>query len=729
MKKIIVYTALYFCTLNAYSQQTYANLQEALGAQSSLSGGNGPASVNWIEGGKRYSYKNNDGSIYLYDPASKKDELIFDATKVTFPASEKLFDYETFEWSNDFKFLVFRTNVRQVWRNSGYADYYLYSIATKKLELVARDAYTAQLSPDGTKIGFEREGNLFVTELANKKEKQLTSDAGKAFFNGRFGWAYEEEWGLVQAWEWSADGKNIAFWQTDEREVPWYQYTNYDGFDEKYEAIPYPRVGDKNPVVKIGVINLETAKNTWMNVECGDDYIPRIYWTADPGKLAIVHINRKQNHMQLFFADIKTGDAKKIFEEKSETWLEVFSFGATIMHYFYFPQKTKEFFWKSERDGFSHVYRYDYEGKLINQVTSGNWDVVKVVYTDDAKKLAYYTSTEVSPLEAHLYVVGFDGKGKKKLTSVPGHHKINFGGKYYIDTYSSTTMPKQVDLCDASGKVVKELENNVSVIDFLKDHVYAKAELVQFTTEDGQKIDISIIKPTNFDPNKKYPAVLDVYGGPEHQSVFNQFETNGWRQYMAQKGYAIVQVNNRGSSGYGLKFKSCVYAKLGHWECYDFAQTAKYLAKQSWIDGQKIAIKGHSYGGYTSAYSIFNYPDVFAAALVTAPVSDWRIYDAIYTERFMGLEGENKTNYDKSSVLPYVKNLKGKMLLVHSTYDDNVHVRNTMQLLSALVDNRKDVDFKLYTHGGHGVAHNFSSYVLLQQQYVDFLEKCFYKKD
>lgn len=722
MRTVICFLICAVCSAG-FAQTRYASLDEALATSALLTGKSGPSSVNWIEGGKRFSYKGQGDVIRLYDPATQKEEVLFDPANHTFPGTQTPFDYESFEWSNDFKFLVFRTNVRIVWRHSGYADYYLYSVTDKSLKLIARDAYTAQLSPDGKKVGYERNGNLFVMELATQNEKQLTDDAKEFFYNGRFGWAYEEEWGLVQGWGWSHDSQYMAYWQSDEREVPVYQYTNYTGFTENYKYIPYPRVGDKNPAVRIGVLNINTGKNQWVNVDCGEGYIPRIYWTSDPKQLAVVHVNRKQNHMQMYFANIDSGEATKIFEEKSDTWISVFSFGANIMHFLSFPKNAREFFWISERNGWSHIYRYDYTGKLINQVTNGNWEMVKTVYADHQKKMVYYVSAEESPLERHLYVIGYDGKNKKRLTSAPGNHSIDFGGQYYIDTYSNVNMPKQVELYNRSGKLIKKLEANENTSAFIKSHTYSPKELAKFTTSDGQSLDISIIKPVNFDPQKKYPLLLDVYGGPEHQSVYNSFASDGWHQYLSQQGYVVVQVNNRGGASYGRAFKKVVYEKLGHWECNDFAETARYMSTMPWIDASNIAIKGHSYGGFTAAYSILNYPEVYKAAIIAAPVSDWRIYDAIYTERFMGLLPENKNAYDKSSVLTYVKNLQDKILIVHSTFDDNVHVRNTMQLVDALIDNGKDAELRIYQRGGHGIAYNKPSYQLLFRQYTEFLER------
>jgi dipeptidyl-peptidase-4 len=711
-------------TANSQTKQRYAGLQQALQATGQLTGSNGPRSVNWIEGGNKFSFIDGQSVIKTLSPKDQKEEVVFDGSQLKFPETDKPFTYGSFQWSKDSKNILFQTNFRPVYRRSGVSDYYVYAVADKSLKLVAKDAQTAELAPDGQKAGYERGGNLFVFDFVTQKETQLTDDAKPAFYNGRFGWAYEEEFGLAQAWEWSPDSKFIAFWQSDEREVPIYKLTDYKGFDEKFDSLPYPRVGDKNPTVRIGVIEIANKTKQWMKVDLGDGYIPRIYWTNLEGQLAVLHLNRKQNHMQLFMTNARTGEAKSILEEKSTTWIDVFDFFAGINHLLYFPAGVQEFYWVSDRDGFSHLYRYDYTGKLLNAVTSGKWGVTYLHHIDPKSKKVYFTSTEVSPLERHLFVADLDGKNKRRLTTVAGRHTVNFSpnGQYFIDRYSNVQTPTQVELRDTKGQLIKALESNKKVADYVASHVYAPKELTTFTTSDGQAIDISIIKPLDFDATKKYPVVLDIYGGPGAQSVYNDFATTGWHQWLAQTGYIVVSVNNRGSGGYGRDFEKVVYEKLGKYESQDFAETAAWLARQSWVDGSRLAIRGHSYGGYTSSYTMLTHPGVFKVALVGAPVTDWRLYDSIYTERYMGVLPENDDKYKVSAVSTYAKNLAGKMFIAHSTMDENVHVRNTFQLMNALEDAGKDADLRIYPPGAHGVAYSSGTQLLLYQQYTTYLE-------
>jgi dipeptidyl-peptidase-4 len=718
---------------NGYAQQKdrYSSVKEALSKSGQLSGSNGPSNVTWIDNGNRYSYMQYNSEtesmeIRAYDPAMAEDELIFNNTNHTFPGTDSTFQYSSFQRSNDSQYLVFRSNFRPVYRQSGISDYYLYSIEDQSMQLLAEDARTAELSPDGTKIGYERNGDLFVYDLQSGTETQLTDSAEEYFYNGRFGWVYEEEFGLGQAWSWSPNSEHIAYWQTDERHVNIFQMTDYANQHPTYEKIPYPKVGDENPDVRIGVISVENGDQQWMDTP-ENGYIPRIYWTSDEDKLAIVHLNRAQNHLQLFFNDINNGSSRLVMEETSDAWIDVFDFFAGINHYFFFPNDSEEFFWISDRDGYNHIYRYGYDGELKNQVTDGNWEVTYVHTVDYRNNRIYYTSTQESPLERHLYSVNFSGNNSQRLTEAEGTHNISMGsnGKYYINRYSNTATPTQVELWSVTDGQLKVLEDNKSVTDFTESHVYAPRELFSFTTSDGQQLDGYMVKPINFDPDNSYPLILNIYGGPGAQGVYNQWQSGGWTQYLAQEGYVVVNVNNRGSGGYGAKFEDIVYKQLGKWEANDFVETARYMGQKEWVDSSRMAIRGHSYGGYMTTYTMFTHPDVFEVGIATAPVTDFRLYDTIYAERYMGLLENNEEGYKQSAPTTHASNLKGHLLLSHSTLDENVHVQNTMQLMTELTGNGIPVDLQIYPPGAHGVAFNTASYYRLYKSYVDYLNRFF----
>ncbi len=711
----------------AQEKQRYTSVKEALSKSSQLSGSNGPENIRWIDNGNRYSYmqfneETESREIRAYDPETKEDELIFNNTEHTFPNTDSTFEYSSFQWSNDSKYLVFQSNFRPVYRRSGISDYYLYSVEENTLQLLAKDARTAELSPDGQKIGYERDGDLFVYDLDTEQETQLTDSAREYFYNGRFGWVYEEEFGLAQAWEWSPDSQHIAYWQTDERDVNIFQMTDYSGQHPEYEKIPYPKVGDKNPTVNIGVVNVETQEQQWMDTP-DSGYIPRLYWTSENDTLAIVHLNRAQNNLKLYFNDINSGSSQLIMEETSDKWIDIFDFFAGINHLFFFPQDSKEFFWISDRDGWSHIYRYGYDGEVKNQVTEGEWEVTYVHTVDYRNNRIYYNSTEESPLERHLYSVNFNGGNKMKHTTVEGTHDLSLGsnGRYFINRYSNTSTPTQVELWKTMEGRIEVLENNASVKEFIDSHAYAPREIFSFTTSDGQKLDGYMIKPPAFDSTKTYPFLVNIYGGPGAQGVYNAWESNGWNQYLAQQGYVIVNVNNRGSGGYGSDFEKIVYKQLGKWEANDFVETAQYMAGKDWIDGNRMAIRGHSYGGYMTLYTMFTHPDVFSTGIATAPVTDWLLYDSIYTERYMGLLENNKEGYEQSAPTTHAQNLSGNLLVSHSAMDENVHLQNTMQLMTTLTSNGDDVDLRIFPPGAHGVAFNTASYYLLYETYTDYL--------
>jgi dipeptidyl-peptidase-4 len=712
---------------NAQNKQGYTSLSDALRSGSNLSGNPGPQSVNWTNGGNKYSYTNND-EIHSMDPQTLKDELIFKNKGLTFPASDKPFSYESFQWSHDSKHLVFKTNLRRIYRNSGISDYYTYDLESKQLKQAAKDARTAELSPDGSKVGIERSGNMYVYNFATGKEKQLTSDSTSenGIFNGHFDWVYEEEFGQTQAWNWSPDNKYLAFWQFDERQVPDFQMTNFEGQHPDNVHISIPQVGDPNPSVKIGVVDVESGKKVWLTPdETGDFYIPRIYWTSNPDVLAVMTLNRAQNHMKLYFFNVKTGEHHVVLEENNTTWIAIFDFYTNVNDMVYFPEKSKEFFWVSDRSGYYHIYRYNYDGKLINQVTKGNWDMIKVSGIDSEAKKIYYLSAEDSGLEQQFYSIKFDGSGKTKLSAVPGYHDINMSlnTKYYLDSYSNISTPLHIALCDNSGKTLKMLEDNHPVVDYIKTHAYSAPELFKFKTTDGVSLDGYIIKPINFDPGKKYPVVMTVYGGPESHDVFNSFSTDVWQQWLAQNGYIVANVNNRGIANYGSAFMKIVYKQLGKWESNDFVETANYLAKMPFVDASKMAIMGTSYGGYSTTYTLLTHPGVFKVGIANSPVTDWRLYDDVYTERYMAPLKDNEDGYRNSSDMTFAGNLKDHLLLIHSMSDDNVHPANTMQLLTALTNSGKDVDLRLYPPGAHGAAYNWESYILISEASFQYLER------
>lgn len=731
MRRIVWILFISPLAVNAQDKPTFGSLKEAVFASFQYGETPGPKSVNWIDGGDRFSYLSPGGQaaqdeILTYDPATLESHRIFGDQNLTFPGTQKPFSYESFQWSRDSRHLVFKTNSRKIYRQSEVSDFYVYSLVSRTLKPAARGARSAELSPDGAMVGLVRDGNMYTYDFATAKETQLTKDADSNVFNGHYDWVYEEEFGKPQAWNWSPDSRYMAYWQFNESRVPVFQMTNYEGLHPEYERIPIPDPGDPNPSVRIGVIDVHTHKNVWLKPdETGDYYIPRIYWTSEPDVIAVITLNRAQNHMKLYFFNVRTGEHRVVLEEKNDTWISVFDFYTAVDDMMYFPEHSSAFFWVSDRSGHYHVYRYGYDGKLINQVTKGDWDLIKVTGIDATEKKIYYLSAEASPLEQQLYSVNFDGSGEQRLTTEPGFHDVNMSPntRYYLDTYSSIQTPQQVALCDRSGKVLKLLADGAETNAFLQAHAFAPTELFHFTTTDGVGLDGSIIKPLNFDSTKRYPVVLFVYGGPESHDVSNQFQFDGLTQWLARNGYIVANVNNRGEADYGRDFMKIVYKQLGKWESHDFVETARYLGSLPYVDSTKMAIMGTSYGGYSTTYTMLTHPGVFKVGIANSPVTDWRLYDDIYTERYMAPLKENEQGYENSSDMPHASGLKGHLLLIHSMSDDNVHPAQTMQLLTALTNAGKDVDLRIYPPGAHGAAYNLESYLLIQNVTYQYLER------
>jgi dipeptidyl-peptidase-4 len=707
-------------------KKSYSDISDALRTSGQLRGMPGPASVNWIQGGAQYSFTTGK-EIHIMDPRTLQERTVFTNDGLKFPDG-KDFSYQSFQWSHDSKHLVFKTNFRHLYRRSGISDYYIYDVDSRQLQQAAQNARTAELSPNGQMVGIERGGNMYFYDFGKGKETMLTSDSTseEGIFNGHYDWVYEEEFGQAQAWNWSRDSRYIAFWQFDERAVPKFHMTNYEGFHPEQITIPIPQPGDANPSVRIGVVDVQNGKKIWLQPEeTGDFYIPRIYWTSDPDQLALMTLNRAQNDMKLYFFNVKTGERRLVLEEKNNNWVAIFNFYTNVNDMLYFPEKTRDFFWVSDRSGYYHIYHYGYDGKLINQVTSGNWDMIKLTGIDPDNKIIYYLSAEASPLEQQLYSIKYDGSAKKKLTMVEGYHNINMSTStaFYLDEYSNVSTPTHVGLYDAKGKLLKMLQENQPVSNFVKDHAYAPTELFHFTTSDGVKLDGSMIKPFDFDPAKKYPVVLAIYGGPESHGVFNRWGANGMHQWLAQNGYIVVDVNNRGIANYGSAFMKIVYKQLGKWESNDFVETAHYLATLPYVNGDKMAIMGGSYGGFSTTYTLLNHPGVFKVGIANSPVTDWRLYDDVYTERYMGTLADNAEGYKNSSDMEHAAGLKDHLFLIHSMSDDNVHPAHTMQLLTALTNAGKDADLRIYPPGAHGAAYNWPSQLLISTVSFQYLER------
>jgi len=708
----------------AQQKARFGTLQEALMAGGQISGRGAPRGLVWIDGGRRYSFTArgaNGEEIRAMDPVTGRDTLLFSAQGLTFPGTSEAFAYQSFSWARDFRHLVFQTHFHQLYRRSGTSDFYVYSLADRSLQLAARGARTGELSPDGAMLGYERDGDMYVYDLARSQERRLTSDATESVYNGHFDWVYEEEFGMAQAWNWSPDSRYVAYWQLDEHAEPVIQISDFSGTHPAWDRIRIPQPGDSNATAKIGVSDVRTGQKLWLDPgETGEFYIPRIYWTSRADTLAMITLNRLQNTMKLYFFDVRTGGKRLVMTESNSAWIDVYDFYGGVQDLISFPDGATQFFWISDRDGWQHIYRYDYSGRLLGQVTRGSWSVTRIEGIDARAQTIYYSSTQVSPLQRQLYSVKFDGTAPRRITQTQGTHTINMSpdAKFFIDSWSSTRQPRQVEMWTTTatgGQMLRKMEDNAAVTQWLATHAYSPTELASFPTSDGQRLDFSMIRPPDFDSTRRYPVVFTIYGGPGSQAVYDRFGSSGYQQWLAQEGFILVDVNNRPSNNYGSAFMKGAYRHLGTWEAHDFAETARYLQHMPWVDSAHVGIMGTSYGGYTTLYTMATYPDIFSVGVANSAVTDHRLYDTIYTERYMGLLPDNAAGYDSASVLLRAGRIRGHLLVIHSMMDDNVHPQHTMQFLTALANAGVDADLRIYPPGRHGAAYNLRSMMLIQQ--------------
>lgn len=678
-----------------------------------------PSAVQWTPDGKAFTYfqRSEDGklNVWRYDLASKQKSILMDSKNVSALAEqrqENRFTLGNYFWSPDGKAILLPSK----------NDLHLYDIAsgaTKRLTNDEAEERDPQFSPDSRRIAFLKNHNLHVLDLASGTTRQLTTEGQEHILIGKFDWVYEEEFSIRTGFYWSPDSRHIAYFQLDEREVPVFPLVDFIPVHNVYEPMRYPKAGDKNSIVKIGVIGVEGTNGGTRWVDLGpetDIYVPRIKWLPNSAELAVLRLNRDQNHLEFLLADAATGATRLLFEEKeSNGWID-------INDDWRFIANGQQLLWLSLRDGWSHLYLYDMNGKVVRQVTQGQWGVTEVEGVDEKNKLIYFTATEKSHLESHLYKIKWDGAGMKRLTTRDGHHAINMSDntKFYFDNFSNVSTPTQAVLHKNDGSIVEVIEpNNIPA---LQEYQFSAVEFSTMTTSDNVVLHYSMIKPPNFDPNKKYPVLMYVYGGPGSQTVVNRWGSSRghWHQLLAQKGYIVVSVDNRGTGGRGKQFMMQTYKNLGELETTDQINAAKWLAQQPYVDAGRIGIWGWSYGGYMSAFCLLKGNEVFKAAVSVAPVTDWRNYDTIYTERFMLTPAKNPEGYERTAPVKYAKNLKGKLLLVHGANDDNVHMSNALQLAMALQDARKPFDFMIYPRKQHGISGR-DTQVHLFNMITDFL--------
>ena len=666
--------------------------------------------INWMKEGRYYSSlngENGDVELRKNDIVTGEHEVLLKQSELVPEGDSTFIDIRGYQFSADETKLLIKTDVEQIWRRSTRENYYLFDLENRELSKLTDSEgkqQHAQLSPAGDRAAFVRNNNLFWVDLATGEETQITTDGEKnKIINGAADWVYEEEFSFAKAWFWSPDGKRIAFYRFDESHVKQYTMQEWGGDYPENITFKYPKAGYRNSHVKIGVYHLEDGTTTWMDVgEEKDQYIVRVNWTHDPNTLSLRRMNRLQNRQDLLLADAATGESRIIKTETNEAWIEE-NDDLTFLN------NGKEFIYVSEESGFNHIYHYKMDGSLIRQITTGDWEVTQFLGIDEEKNQLYYMSTEESPLQRHLYRIKLNGRRKKQLTEGEGWHSINMSPDlaYYIDQHSRANTPPVYTLHAKKGEAIRVLEENADLAAAIDSMAFPQVAFDQVTVHDSVTLNSYMIKPLDFDPANKYPVLMFVYGGPGSQQVTDRYSGRGrglWHRYLASNGYLIYCVDNRGTGGRGEAFKKVTYKNLGYYETEDQIAAAKYLKNLEYVDPERIGIWGWSYGGYMSSFVLAKGHEVIKSAMAVAPVTHWKYYDTIYTERYMQTPQLNPEGYKHSAPLNFAHLIKDdSYLLIHGTGDDNVHMQHTLEMFDALMKNGVQFQGMLYPNRNHGI--------------------------
>ena len=683
-----------------------------------------------MKDGEHYTTLENGTQIVKYSfKTGKEVEVVFDITSIKDAPVSK---FSSYDFNSDETKVMLTTDVKPIYRHSFTATFYVWNFVTEEFTALSEKGaqQAATFSPDGERIAFVRNNNIFIKNLKFGTENQVTYDGEKnKIINGVPDWVYEEEFGYNKALWWSPDSKFLAFVRFDESQVPDFTMPIYAGESpryEKYSVYPgeetfkYPKAGEKNSEITVLVHELRSKTN--MPADIGEDkniYIPRLNWTPDANNLVIMRLNRFQNNLDVLYANPYTGDSRLIFTEKNKRYVDE----TFLDNMIYLEDGT--FVINSERDGWSHLYLYDKNGFQLAQLTKGKFDVTKYYGYDNVKKLFYYQAAAESPLRREVYYISLDGKKKGKLSTQPGTNDAIFSKNfnYYVNYFSDSKTPLQITLYDIKGIRINVLQDNTVLKNTIKAMALPQKEFFGFTTSQGVELNRYMLKPPGFDSSKKYPVVMTQYSGPNSQSVADNWGRGiGWEDYLAQEGFLVVCVDPRGTAARGEDFRKITYLQLGRYESDDMVEAAKYLGKQPFVDKSNIAIFGWSYGGFMVLLTMEKGGELFKAGISVAPVTSYRFYDSVYTERYMRTPAENAEGYDENAPLSHAGDIKGRLLIIHGSADDNVHAQNTYEFTEKMVQAGVQFDMAIYTNRNHGIRGGNTS-LHLYTKMTDFLKE------
>lgn len=686
-----------------------------------------PKTINGFNSMKDGAYYTliDQGNLDQYSyRTGKLVKTLIDAGDLIPKGESKPIRFSSYQFSKDESKILLVTEIEKIYRHSFKAEYFVYDFSSKKLMRLSKKGAQrlASFSPDGSKVAFMRDNNLFIKDLTTGKEQQFTNDGEvNKIINGAPDWVYEEEFSFNKAYEWAPDGQSIAFIRFDETKVKEYEMTIYGDLYPKKYKYKYPKAGEDNSVVSVHIYDLASGKTKTMDIGSNTDiYIPRIKWTHDPKTLSIQRLNRLQNNWEILLADIQTGTTNVLYSERNRYYVD-------ITDNLIFLKNNKGFIFTSEKDGYNQIYYYNMQGKLVRKLTKGNYDVTELFGLDEKKSILYFQAAYSSPLNREVMSVDISTAKSKVISTKEGTNYAQFSSdfKYFVNTFSDANTPPYITVHKSNGSLLYLIEDNKIFKKLMSEYGYAPKSFFKIKTENDIELNAWMIKPLDFDSTKLHPVLMYIYGGPGSQTVKNSWGWFNlmWFEMLAQKGFIVVSVDNRGTGARGEEFKKSTYLQLGKLETIDQINANKYLGSLPYIDARRIGVFGWSYGGYMSTLCMTKGAAFFKTGIAVAPVTNWRYYDNIYTERFMRTPQENADGYDSNSPIAHTAKLKGNYLLIHGTADDNVHIQNSMDLINSLLKNNKQFDMQFYPNSDHSIYYGRYDHFHVYRKMTDFLLK------